>query len=201
MSKSQKARGAIFRVALIGICAALLEAVKIALEPIPNVEGITLLCALFGYCFGSIGVLASVVFAAIEPLRWGIHTWVILYLIYWPSVSIAFMIFRKLKIKNIFVVTGAAVLLTVWFGIFSSLIDTFFFRFFSEYWSISKRTFWTIFTASYLNGVSFYITQIVCNAILFPLLFRPLSELMLRLRAKFLPEKSKKDLTNDQNMV
>lgn len=190
MKKEQK-RGAIFRVALIGICAALLEAVKVALEPIPNVEGVTLLCALFGYCFGSTGVLTTFVFVAIEPLRWGVHTWVVLYFIYWPSVAILFMFYRKFKIKNVFLITATAILLTVWFGILSSLIDTFFFRFFSENWYIKKKAFWSIFIASYLNGVSFYITQIACNAVLFPLLFRPLSRLLEQLGEKFMPKMQK----------
>lgn len=192
------ARGVIFRVALTGICAALIEGVKLALAFLPNVEGVTLLTALFGYCFGWTGVLASIIFVSIEPLIYGYNTWVLSYYLYWPFVAIVFMLLGKVRIRNKFaltaVATAMAVLLTVWFGVLTSLVDVGLFTGF-------LKNFWYRFRIYYLRGIWFYVVQIVCNAIVFPLLFYPLSRLLLRLRAKFLPEKSKKDLTNDQNMV
>ena len=184
--KDSYARGAIFRVALIGICAALIEAVKLALSGIPNVEGVTLLCALFGYCFGWYGVLSTVVFVSIEPLIYGYNTWVLSYYLYWPFVAVVFLLLRKARVKNRFALTGIAVLLTVWFGILTSLVDVGLFTgFFKNFW----HRFWIY----YWRGIWFYVVQVVCNAVVFPLLFRPLSDLLIGLETRFFPNRKKEE--------
>ena len=185
------ARGAIFRIALVGICAALIEAVKLALSGIPNVEGVTLLCALFGYCFGWYGVLSTVVFVSIEPLIYGYNTWVLSYYLYWPFVAIVFLLLRKAKIKNRFALTGIAVLLTIWFGVLTSLVDVGLFTGFFE-------DFWHRFAVYYWRGIWFYVVQIACNAVVFPLLFRPLSDLLIGLENKFFPNRKKSEKTLDK---
>lgn len=185
------ARGAIFRIALVGICAALIEAVKLALSGIPNVEGVTLLCALFGYCFGWYGVLSTVVFVSIEPLIYGYNTWVLSYYLYWPFVAIVFLLLRRAKIKNRFVLTGIAVLLTVWFGVLTSLVDVGLFTGFF-------KDFWHRFAVYYWRGIWFYVVQIVCNAVVFPLLFRPLSDLLIGLENKFFPNRKKSEKMLDK---
>ena len=122
-------------IALVGMCAALIEVVKLALAAIPNVEGVTLLHALFGYCFGWYGVAASFVFVSIEPLIWGYNTWVLSYYLYWPLVALVFMILGKMKQRNRFVLTATAVLLTVWFGVLTSLVDIGLFTgFWNKFW-------------------------------------------------------------------
>lgn len=78
--------------ATVGIMAAALECVKLALSFIPNVEAVTLFSAVFGYCFGTLGVLASLIFVLIEPLVWGFGPWVVSYIIYWPSLTAIFAI-------------------------------------------------------------------------------------------------------------
>jgi hypothetical protein len=65
-------------IALVGICAATIECGKLAFSAIPNFEVVTLLTALYGYAFGWVGVLSSVVFVCIEQLLYGINTWVVL---------------------------------------------------------------------------------------------------------------------------
>lgn len=195
VSKQSATRGVIFRIALTGICAALIEAVKLALAFIPNVEGVTLLTALFGYCFGWTGVLSAVIFVSIEPLIYGYNTWVLSYYLYWPFVAFVFMLLGKRKVRNRVALTAVAVLLTVWFGVLTSLVDVGLFTGF-------LTDFWRRFRIYYLRGTWFYVVQIACNAAVFPLLFRPLSTLLGRLRAKFLPERekiAKKELKNEKN--
>lgn len=184
--KKSFARGAIFRVALVGICAALIEAVKLALSGIPNVEGVTLLCALFGYCFGWYGVLSTAVFVSIEPLIYGYNTWVLSYYLYWPFVAIVFLLLRKRGIRNRFLLTAIAVLLTVWFGVLTSLVDV---GLFTGFWD----NFWGRFGIYYMRGIWFYVVQIVCNAVVFPLLFRPLSNLLIGLSERFFPNRKKSE--------
>ncbi|MBQ7386830.1 MAG: hypothetical protein IJW03_01550 [Clostridia bacterium] len=151
-------------IALVGICAATIECGKLALAAIPNFEVVTLLTALYGYTFGWVGVLSAVVFVCIEPLIYGINTWVILYFIYWPLVAFVFMMLGHAKVKNRWILTGIAVALTVFFGVLSALIEVGLF-------SGSFDNFFYRFSVYYARGIVFYIIQIVTNAVLFPTLF------------------------------
>ena len=165
-------------IALVGICAATIECGKLAFSAIPNFEVVTLLTALYGYAFGWVGVLSSVVFVCIEPLIYGINTWVVLYFIYWPLVALVFMLMRRAKIKNRWLITLVAVGLTVLFGVLSALIEIGLF-------SGNFDRFFYRFAIYYSRGIVFYAIQIASNAVLFPLLFPYLSKKLLKLGNKF----------------
>lgn len=159
------------KVALIAVCASLIEGGKFALSFIPNVEIVTLLCAVFGYSFGPLGVISVYIFVGIETLIYGFNTWVISYLIYWPLVSVIFMFFGRKKFKNIIVLTIVGVLLTVFFGVLTSLIDV-------GLLTGSYNNFFPRFAIYYARGAVFYVIQIVCNLILFPVAFIPLTKVI-----------------------
>ena len=159
------------RLALIGLMAATLECGKLILSFLPNIEVVTLLCALFGYVFGWSGIIATFVFVAIEPLIYGFGTWIISYCLYWPLVALIFMILGRSNVKNRVILTATAVLLSAWFSVLTSLVDVGLF-------SGNFDNFLSRFSIYYLRGISFYVTQIICNAVLFPILFRPLSEIL-----------------------
>ncbi len=171
--------GAAKKIALVGIAAATIECGKLALALLPNIEVVTLLCALYGYAFGGFGVIAAVIFVCIEPLIWGVNTWVVLYFVYWPFVAFVFWIFGRIKIKNRWIIALFAVLLTFIFGLLSAFIEI---GLFSGYFD----RFWYRFGIYYLRGVPFYIAQIATNAVLFPLLFPPLSKKLSLLKHSFL---------------
>ena len=156
-------------IALVGIAAATIECAKLALSFLPNVEVVTLLTALYGYVFGWLGVLASLVFVCIEPLIYGVNTWVVTYFIYWPLVAFIFMTLRRLRVKNRWILSATAVGLTVVFGILSSVIDT------AIMLGVNEHYFKNL-VIYYLRGVVFYAIQIVTNAVVFPLLFGFLAE-------------------------
>jgi pheromone shutdown protein TraB len=165
-------------VALVGIMAATMECGKLALSFLPNIEIVTLLHALYGYAFGYLGIVASVVFVFIEPLIYGFGTWVPTYFLYWPLVAAVFWLLSRLKVKNRWLITAVAVLLTIWFGVLSSLVEIGLFSgFFDDFF---KR-----FSVYYLRGIPFYLAQTVTNAVLFPLLFRFVSARLSRLRTVF----------------
>ena len=166
-------------IALVGICAATIECGKLALAAIPNFEVVTLLTALYGYAFGWIGILSSVIFVCIEPLIYGVNTWVVLYFIYWPLVATIFMLLRKANIKNRWLISVIAVVLTFFFGILSALIEVGLF-------SGSFDRFFYRFAIYYSRGIVFYAVQIAANAVLFPLLFPYLSGKLSWLGGKFL---------------
>ena len=166
ISRDKKRRGSAARhIALVGIMAATLECAKLALSFLPNIEVVTLLTALYGYTFGIYGAMAALVFVSIEPIIYGFGTWVVSYYLYWPFVSIVFMILAKIRVKNRFILTGVSLLLTVWFGVLTTLIDIGLFSGFFD-------NFWYRFGVYYLRGIPFYIAQLVSNAVLFPLLFK-----------------------------
>ena len=173
-------RNRALKIALIAIMAATLEVGKLALSFIPNVEVVTLLCGVYGYVFGFYGIIATYVFVGLETLIWGVNTWVLTYLIHWGVVTFVFALLGKFKVKNILIITAVAVALTAAFGVLSSLIDT---GLLTGFW----KNFWKRFAILYARGFAFYIVEIVCNLILFPLLFRPLVNRI----GKILPDKFK----------
>lgn len=162
-------------VALVGVMAATLEVAKSLLAILPNIEVVTLLCGLYGYVFGIWGVAATIIFAMIEPLMWGVGTWIISYLLYWPFVAIIFWLLGKAKIRNRVLLTATALILTLWFGVLTSLVDVGLF-------SGSYDRFWYRFSILYVRGIGFYLSMLVCNAVTFPLLFRPLAERLGKFR-------------------
>ena len=147
--------------------AATLEGGKLALSFIPNVEIVTLLCAVYGYVFGFYGIIATYIFVGIETWIWGVNTWVVTYLIHWGCVTFVFMLLGKFKIRSRLIATATAVTLTVAFGVLSSLVDTGLLTGFFD-------NFWKRFAIIYTRGVVFYVTQIVCNLLLFLIVFKPL---------------------------
>ena len=165
-------------IALVGITAATLECAKLALSAIPNVEVVTLLLALYGYVFGWYGVLSAVVFVSIEPIIYGFGTWVVSYYIYWPLVAVVFMLLGKIRLKNRWLLTLFALVLTFFFGVLSSLIDV-------GLLSGNFDNFIYRFGVYYARGIVFYAIQLACNAVLFPLAFNFLADKLSRLRAEF----------------
>ena len=168
----RKTFGVASRVALVGIMAATVECGKLVLAALPNVEIVTLLLALYGYTFGYLGVVAAFVFVCIEPVIWGFGTWMVSYLIHWPIVALVFLFLRHTRVKNRFIFSGIAVLLTFLFGVLTSLVDVGIFM--GRFDNLAFR-----FSILYMRGIPFYIAQIACNAVLFVALFPFLSEKLL----------------------
>lgn len=163
-------------VALVGIMAATLECGKLVLSFLPNVEVVTLLCALYGYVFGIYGVVAAAVFVCIEPLIYGIGSWIISYIIYWPLVAIVFMLLHRKGVRSRLWLTLTAIGLTILFGALSSVVDTAFYLGVNENYLKNLCLY-------YVRGVVFYLVQIACNGALFPTLFVFLSTKLERIKA------------------
>ena len=172
-----RSRLSIRTIALVGVLAATLTCAKMILSFLPNVEIVTLLCALYGYVFGPIGVGATIVFVCIEPLIYGFHLWVISYFLYWPLIPAIFWLLRRFGIKSRILLTSVALVLTLWFGVLSSLVEVGLF-------SGAYQNFFERFCIYYLRGITFYAIQFCCNAVAFPLLFRPVSDRLERMHRK-----------------
>ena len=156
--------------------AATIECAKLALAAIPNVEAVSLLIALYSYVFGFIGVLSALVFVCIEPLVWGMGTWVISYFIYWPALALVFFLLGKIGFKNRYLITFTVTLMTFLFGILTSFVDIGLF-------SGSFDNFFYRFGIYYARGVVFYVVHIVSNTIIFITLFPPLLKLLNKIKS------------------
>ena len=165
-------------VALVGIMAATLECGKLVLSFIPNVEVVTLLVALYGYVFGGLGIIAAAVFVCIEPLIWGFGPWLVTYIIYWPMVAFVFMLLRRRGVTSRLGLTACAVGMTLLFGILSSIIDTAFYLGINEYYLHNLLLY-------YARGIVFYVVQVVTNGVLFPTVFKFLSDKLELVKTSF----------------
>ena len=172
--KNSRFASASKKVATVGICAATIECAKLALASLPNVEVVTLLCALYGYTFGWWGILSTVVFVCIEPIIWGFGSWVITYFIYWPLLALAFMLLRKARVRSRILLTATALIFTFFFGILSSLVDV---GLFSGYFD----RFFYRFGIYYARGFTFYLIQLATNAVVFPTMFIPMHKMLLKI--------------------
>lgn len=174
LCENKKRASVATRLAVLGVLTALLEAVKWALNVLPNVELVTLFCALYGFCFGPISVVSVALFVVIETLWWGVHTWVLEYFIHFPLICLTFSLFKKLGINKLWVFVGFAVIITVAFGFFTSFVDV---VIPVGFYDFSRR-----YVVYYMRGIWFYVVHVTCNFVVFIVLFRPLEMLFTRLK-------------------
>ena len=165
-------------IALIGAMTAAIEVGKIELMAIPNVEVVSLLISVFGYVFGFSALLSTCLFVVIETLLWGFGSWVIAYSIHWNILCFLFCVLGMKRIENKVLLTTVALVMTTLFGVLTSLIEIGLF-------SGTFSDFGYRFAIYYSRGASFYITQIVCNAILFPLAFMPIKRVLIKAKNKY----------------
>ena len=168
-------------IVLTALAAALLSAGKQALASIPNVEVVTLLIMLYAACFKpQIAFIATAVFIVIECFIWGIHTWVLAYIIHWNFVAFAtFLLSRVFKVKNRFIYLAFTILVTASFGVLTTLIDAIIGA------GRTGRSFSLIFTVTYMRGIYFYIVHVVGNAAFNITLFAPMRDLINKLMIKY----------------
>ena len=166
-------------IVLIALMTACLTVVKQVLAVMPNVEGVSLLIAVFSATFGYVSIISSTLFVVIECFIWGFNTWVIGYFIYWPLLSIVFCLLSRRKLNNLSA-TITIVVMTFLFGVITSLVEVGLF-------SGSYDEFFTRFFIYYGRGIVFYIVHIVSNAIVFALLFERFRKVVDKLNKKYLP--------------
>ena len=168
-------------IVLTALAAALLSAGKQALAAIPNVEVVTLLIMLYAACLKpQIAFIATGVFIVIECFIWGIHTWVLAYVIHWNFVALmTFLLARIFKIKNRFIYFAFTVVVTASFGVLTTLIDSIIGA------GRTGRSFSLIFSITYMRGIYFYIVHVVGNAAINIVLFAPMRMLLDKLMIKY----------------
>lgn len=181
------------KICVTAMFAALIVGGKTVLASIPNVEVVTILVALCGYCWGLSVVLPAVfVFIACDVMFYGFNTWVISYLIHWNVVGVCFWLLSLLKLNHpalkAVCATMLATVITALFGVTTSVVDTCLGFVTGKGFYLYLDDFWRRFCVLYLNGVVFYVTQVICNLFLFAVAFVPLERVNTRAKLRFLQQ-------------
>lgn len=94
-------------ITLIGIMVALIEACKIAIAWIPNVELTSFWLIMFTLYFGRKVIYVVPVFIILEGFVYGINLWWIMYLYAWPLLCVLTALLRKIESAwNLAVLSG-----------------------------------------------------------------------------------------------
>jgi len=166
-------------IATIAIMAATMSGGKLAMSVLPNIEPVTILIAVYASVFGFAYVLpATAVFVVLDVLVYGVNTWVVSYFIYWPLVALVFAIVNH-KQKNLWINVFTAVLLTLFFGALTSLVDVGLFM-------GAFDNFWQRFGVMYARGIPFFVTHVVSNFAIFLLCYNPLCKALAKAKKQFL---------------
>lgn len=157
-------------IALIGMMTATLEAAKLALSWLPNVELVTLLVLVYTLYFGRRIFLVIPVFILVEGFIYGIGVWWIMYLYAWPLLAILTLLFRKVQTVWFWAVLAGA------FGLcFGALCSI-------PYYFISGP----LYAFSWwISGIPFDVLHGASNFAVCLLLFRPLTNLCKTIKKTF----------------
>lgn len=149
--------------ALIGMAAASLTAVKLALSWLANVELVTLFVVFYTLVLGRNRTLfACNVFIVVECLIYGFAPWVISYFIHWNFLVILTWFLDKKGVKKAIIFALFVTGLTVLFGVQTTIIELLFYS--------SETSFLQAFGIKYFMGLSFFITHILSSFISITLL-------------------------------
>jgi energy-coupling factor transport system substrate-specific component len=146
-------------IALIGVMTATLEAGKMALSFLPNVEVVSLFIILYTLFFGRRTVYAIFTFVLIEGCLYGFGIWWIMYLYIWPLLSLLTWLFRKHAAPLPYA------LLSGTFGLFFGALCAI------PYFIIGG---WQMAFTWWIAGIPYDIIHCVANFLLCLILFQPL---------------------------
>lgn len=159
-----KNRLTIREIAYLGICLAILEVSKLALDFLPNVELVTLLFIVYTIFFGKKTLFVAAGFIVIECLLKGINVWSLMYLYIWPALILMVYFANKLKAGHMFYC-----LLSGFYGLFFGL-----FCFIPYLITGGLHT----AIAWWISGIPYDIIHCISNFLICLFLFRPLCAVM-----------------------
>lgn len=157
---------AIKDIVLIGMMVAMLEAAKLSLAVIPNVELVSFLIILFTLYFGGKIVYVIGAFVLIEGVMYGFGIWWIMYLYVWPLLALITWLFKKQESMWIFaVISGVFGLL---FGALCSI----------PYFFVGG---WQMAFSWWIAGIPYDIIHCISNFIICMVLFVPMRRIMKKI--------------------
>jgi len=159
--------------AVIGMMAAMLEVVKLALTGLPNIELVTLLIIIFTLFLGWKSVIAVVAFVLMECTIYGFGLWTIMYFYVWPLLVLLTLLVKKFNSKIVYT------LLSAMFGFFFGALCAIPYLFIGG--PYMAFTWW-------IAGIPYDIIHGVSNLILCLVLFTPLNSILNRLKKENIAE-------------
>lgn len=111
--KSKQPLFTVRQLAVCGVMLAAIEAAKLTLAGIPNIELVTLLMILFTRAIGKKMYLVALAFVGVEAFIWGGGPWVASYAYIWPL-----LVFFALRIRedNVWLISAFSGLFGLMFG-------------------------------------------------------------------------------------
>ncbi len=151
-------------VAYLGLSLAILEASKLALDMLPNIEVVTLLFIVYTIFYGRKTILLAIGFTAIECFLKGFNVWSFMYLYIWPLLIVIVLYANMKKVGYVFYC-----ILSGFFGLFFGMFCSIPYLFIGG-WSMAV-TWW-------IAGIPYDIIHCISNFVLCLLLFKPLCNIM-----------------------
>lgn len=148
----------------------MLEAGKIAMEFLPNIEVVSLFLMLFATWFGAKAFWAAIVFVLVECLRYSFGIWTVMYIYIWPLLVVLALLFRKRRSAVTYAVISGAFGLC--FGAFCSI----------PYIVTSGMK---VAVLWWINGIPWDITHCVANVVLMLVLYEPLNRAMSVIKKRY----------------
>lgn len=150
-------------IALIGIMTATLEAGKLALSFLPNIEIVSLFIILYTLFFGRKTIYAIYTFVIIEGCLYGFGIWWIMYLYVWPLLALLTWCFRKHAAPLPYAILSGV------FGLFFGALCAIPYLFIGG---------WSMAFSWWIAGIPYDIIHCVANFILCLFLFKPLHQVL-----------------------
>src|SRR5271157_4894922 len=186
------------RVALVGIYAALILALDYIPRP-PNVEFMTCLLFVAGYCFGTrvggfIAIVVSAIFSYANPLGPSQPTLFVFQVAFYMFVALLGSILGRIRQRRPFIIgtLGSAALGAIGFGI-TLLFDigsTFAFGLPLTNWN------WTAVWPIWFSGIAFTIIHVVSNAVIFAFLLPVIANAILTQYGSLFAESAREPTQN-----
>lgn len=157
-------------IALIGVMIATIEAAKMALSFLPNIELVTLLIILYTLFFGYRILYVILAFILIEGCLYGFGIWWAMYAYIWPLLALLTHLFRKQD--------------SVWFwSVFSGIYGLFFGALCAvSYFFIGG---WRTAFAWWISGIPMDVVHCISNFVLCLVLFLPLKTVLKKVSASW----------------
>lgn len=165
---AKKGRFTVRSLTFFAFYGALIFVLKMAMAPLPNIEPVSLLIILAANVFGWQAFISVWIYVFLEILVWGAGFWSLSYLYVWPLLFLVAWLLRKLP-------DFAEILLSGRFGLF--------FGFFCSW--IYLPSGFNAAWAWWLSGIPFDLLHGAGNFALALFLYKPLRQLLLRLKARY----------------
>ena len=161
-------------VATAGMIIAMIEACKLAMQGLPNIEMTSFLLILFTLHFGRLTLLVVPGFILIEGLIYGLNLWWVMYLYAWPLLVLITHLFRKNDSAFFWAIVSGA------FGLLFGLLCSFPYFFIGAVGgSVASGV--RQMLAWWIAGIPYDLLHGAGNFVLMLALYRPISALLRRI--------------------